>query len=97
MSRACRRRASHLRVVAQGMPDRDIVVAWAEAETGETADRVVDGLMAAINTELSAVDLGEAVPTGIEAAVLRVALRGVVVRGLRKNLIRRVIAAREAP
>lgn len=91
-----RRRSSHLRVVAAGVSDRDMIVAWAEAETGETADRIVDRVLTAIAAEFSKVDLADAVPTGVEEAIIRVALRGVVVKGLRKALIRRIIAAREA-
>lgn len=90
-----RRSSSNLRVVSEGLPDRDIVVAWHEAETGETADRIVDRVMASISAELWEVDLSDAVPTGVDGAILRVALRGLVVGGLRKNLIRRLIAARD--
>ena len=91
-----RRSSSHVRVVAEGITDRDIIVAWTEAETGEGADRIVDGVMASIAAELSTLNLANAVPTGVEAAIIRVALRGAAVAGLRRNLIRRLIAAREA-
>jgi len=91
-----RRSSSNFRVVSEGVSDRDIVVEWHEAETGKTADRVVDRLMASIEAELSAICLGDAMPTGVEEAVIRVALRGEVVKGLRTHLFRRVIAVREA-
>ena len=90
-----RRRSSHLRMVSEGVSDRDVIVAWHEAETAETADRIVDRVMRSINSELSAVNLADAMPTGVEEAIIRGALRGVVVKGLRKDLIHRVIAARE--
>lgn len=97
MSPMRRRRPPNLHVIAQGVSDRDIAALWRDAETGTAADLLVDRVIGCIATELSTAGLPEAVPTGVEEAIIRVALRGVVVSSLRKNLIRRIIEARESP
>lgn len=92
-----RRRSSQLRVVGGGVSDRDILLAWHEAAAGGTADRIVDDLMTSITAELSASGLPNAKPAGVDDAILRDVLRGLIVAAMRRNLIRRLIAARERP
>lgn len=77
--------------------DADVIAAWHEMAAGGEADRIVDGVMASIADTLSAVGLTEAIPAGVDRAIICGALRTSVVAALRRKLIRRAVVARDRP